>query len=142
MIVAFIASVSVFPALVALLQSGRGARRGGLAALAPLDRFLLRRRRAVLAAAGLVAVGSVALLPRLHFDFNPLHLRSAKAESVATLLDLMRDPQTTPNTVDVLTPTLADADAMAKRLAALPEVDARRYFLHSFMPAPRTTNSR
>lgn len=133
MIIAFIASVSLLPALVALLRPRAERSEVGYAALAPLDRFVLRRRGAVLTAAGLVAAASLALLPRLQFDFNPLHLRSAKVESVATLLDLMQDPQTTPNTVDVLSPTLAAADALAQRLEALTEVD-HVITLHSFVP--------
>jgi hypothetical protein len=40
----------------------------------------------------IAAVICAALLPLVRFDFNPMHLRSTEAESVATLLDLMRDP--------------------------------------------------
>ncbi|TMH20470.1 MAG: hopanoid biosynthesis-associated RND transporter HpnN [Betaproteobacteria bacterium] len=133
MIVAFIASVSLLPALVALLRPPGERAPVGYAALGPLDRFLTRRRHAVLAVAGIVAAGSLALLPRLQFDFNPLHLKSAKAESVATLLDLMQDPNTTPNTLDVLAPSLADAAALARRLEQLPEVD-HAITLASFLP--------
>jgi len=133
MIVAFIASVSLLPALVALLRPPGERAPVGYAALGPLDRFLTRRRYAVLAVAGIVAVASLALLPRLQFDFNPLHLKSAKAESVATLLDLMRDPNTTPNTLDVLAPSVADAAALAQRLEQLPEVD-HAMTLASFLP--------
>ena len=133
MIVAFIASVSLLPALVALLRPPGERAPVGYAALGPLDRFLTRRRYAVLAVAGIVAAGSLALLPRLQFDFNPLHLKSAKAESVATLLDLMRDPNTTPHTLDVLAPSVADAAALAQRLEQLPEVD-HAITLASFLP--------
>ena len=133
MIVAFIASVSLLPALVALLRPPGERAPVGYAALGSLDRFLTRRRYAVLVAAGIVAVASLALLPRLQFDFNPLHLKSAKAESVATLLDLMRDPNTTPNTLDVLAPSVADAAALAQRLEQLPEVD-HAITLASFLP--------
>ena len=64
----------------------------------------------MLVAAAVIAVGSLLLLPKLRFDFNPLNLRSAQAESVATLLDLMKSPDTTPNTIEILAPTLGDAD--------------------------------
>ena len=133
MIVAFIASITLLPALLALLRPPGERAVVGYAALAPLDRFLVRRRRPVLVVAGVVAAGSLALLPGLQFDFNPLHLRSAKVESVATLLDLMQDPNTTPNTIDVLTPSVAEAAALAHRLEALPEVD-HAITLASFVP--------
>jgi hopanoid biosynthesis associated RND transporter like protein HpnN len=132
-IITFISSISLLPALVALLSPPGERAAVGYAALGPLDRLLKRRRYAVLAVAGVVAAGSLALLPRLQFDFNPLHLRSAKVESVATLLDLMQDPGTTPNTLDVLAPSLDDAAALAQRLEQLPEVD-HAVTLASFLP--------
>jgi hopanoid biosynthesis associated RND transporter like protein HpnN len=133
MLVAFLASISLLPALVALLRPPGEPAAVGYAALGPLDGLLLRYRRAVWVAAGVVAAASLALLPWLQFDFNPLHLRSAKVESMATLLDLMHDPQTTPNTLEVLTPSVAAASALARRLEQLPEVD-HALTLASFVP--------
>jgi hypothetical protein len=52
---------------------------------------------------------------------------------MATLLDLMRDPQTTPNTLDVLAPSVADAAVLAGRLEELPEVD-HALTIASFVP--------
>jgi len=133
MVVAFVTSITLLPALLAVLRP-RGERESvGWAALAPLDRFLTQRRLAVLAAAAVLAVASLLLVPKLRFDFNPLNLRSATAESVATLLDLMKSPDTTPNTIEVLAPTLADAVALAKKLSALPDVN-RVLTLASFIP--------
>ena len=133
MIVAFVAAITLLPALIAVLRP-RGERSAvGYAGLAPIDRFLVRRRRVVLVLAGIVAAGSMALLPRLQFDFNPLDLRNPAAESVATLLDLMHDPNTTPNSIDVLVPSVTDAAALAQRLVELPEVD-HAVALVSFVP--------
>ncbi len=73
------------------------------------------------------------LLRGLSFDFNPLNLRSKTVESVSTLLDLIRDPDTSPNTIDVLEPDLARASAMAEKLKQLPEV-AKVRTLESFVP--------
>jgi hypothetical protein len=133
MVVAFAASITVLPALLAVLRPGGEREAVGYAAFAPVDRVLVRRRIAVLIAAAVLAAGSLLLLPQLRFDFNPLNLRSAQAESVATLLDLMKSPDTTPNTIQVLTPTLDDAVGLAKRLSALPEVN-RALTLASFIP--------
>ena len=110
MVVAFVTSVTLLPALIAVLRPGGERAAVGYSTFAPLDRFLLTHRRGVIAAAVLLAVGSLVLLPKLRFDFNPLHLRSAQAESVATLLDLMKSPDTTPNTIEIL-----DAFACGRR---------------------------
>ncbi len=69
----------------------------------------------------------------LRFDFNPLDLRSPKVESVSTLFDLMKDPQTSPNTIDVLAPSLGQADALGIRLSKLPAVGLA-LTLKSFVP--------
>ncbi|TMH00857.1 MAG: hopanoid biosynthesis-associated RND transporter HpnN, partial [Betaproteobacteria bacterium] len=133
MIVAFVASITLLPALLALLRPPGEPAGVGYVALAPLDRFLAQHRRGIFVVAALIAAASLALLPRLQFDFNPLHLRSAHVESVATLLDLMDDPYTAPNTIDVLSPSVADAAALARRLEQLPEVD-HVITLASFVP--------
>jgi hopanoid biosynthesis associated RND transporter like protein HpnN len=133
MIVAFIGSITLLPALIALSRAPGERAAVGYAALAPLDRFLLQHRRRILVFSAAIAAVSLALLPKLQFDFNPLHLRSVKVESVATLLDLMQDPNTAPNTIDVLTPSLADAVLLARRLEQLPEVD-HTITLASFVP--------
>ena len=133
MLIAFFASVTLLPALLQLLRPGGGATEMGLAAMAPVDGWLARHRRAVLAAAGLAALASLAALPWLRFDFNPLHLRSAASESVATLNDLATDIQTSPDTLGVLAPSLPAAQALADKLAALPEV-AQVLTLASFVP--------
>jgi uncharacterized protein len=133
MIVAFVATITALPALIVLMRPPGERAAVGYAALARVDQWLARHHRMVLAAAVIMAMASAAMLPRLQFDFNPLHLKSTATESVATLLDLMQDPNTTPNTVDVIAPSAADAATLALRLAQLPEVD-HTLTLTSFVP--------
>ena len=133
MIVALAFSVTLLPALVILLRPRSRAGETGLAALAPTDHWLLQHRKAVLWAFGLSMAVSIALLPWVVFDFNPLHLRDPDAPAMRTLTDLTRDPDRTPNTIDVLAPDARTAAALARRLAALPEV-AQVVSLDSFVP--------
>jgi hopanoid biosynthesis associated RND transporter like protein HpnN len=133
MVIAFGLSITLLPALLVLLRSKRQARQVGFVGLSGLSTQLQVKRRGVLVAAGLSGAVALALIPFLHFDFNPLHLRNPKMESVSTVLDLMSDPDRTPNTVDVLAPSLADADATAHGLGTLPEVQ-RAVTLSSFIP--------
>ncbi len=133
MIVAFVLTLTLLPALLTLLRPGGEAREIGYAALAPLDRFLLRRRRVVLIAAAALGLACVALMPRLSFDFNPLNLRNPNTESVSTIRDLMRDRSTSPYTIEILAPSLKKARKLSERLAEIPEV-AQVITLASFVP--------
>lgn len=138
MLIALAASLSLLPALLVWLGVGGSEGAMTMPALGAVDAWLASRRRPVLTGAALVAVASLASLPWLRFDFNPMHLRSPNSEAVATLADLATDPQTSPDTVSVLAPSLAAAEALAARLAALPEV-AQALTLMSFVPEDQAT---
>ena len=94
MIVAWAASIVLLPALLAVLNPPAEKEELGYRALAPVDRFCERHRiKIVVGTLALVGLGA-PLLYFLRFDFNPMNLRSPKAESIATYLDLRRDPMT------------------------------------------------
>lgn len=133
MVVAFTLSVTVLPALLMLLKPRGEADEIGEPRLIILDWLLRKHRKRVLAVVGALTVIGLAAMPFLHFDFNPLHLRNPKTESVSTLFDLMKDPQNSPNTIDILAPSLAAADGLQTKLSALPEV-AQVLTLKSFIP--------
>jgi hopanoid biosynthesis associated RND transporter like protein HpnN len=133
MFVAFTTTITLLPALLSVLKPGGETGEIGYAMLAPLDHFLERWRYWIIGATLTATLAASPLLYRLHFDFNPMDLRSAKTESVSTLLELAKDPQTSPNTIDVLAPDLAQADALAQKIAAVPQV-AQTMTLQSFVP--------
>ena len=133
MIIAFLTTVTLLPALLAALKPGGERAPVGWPWLAPLDHFLDKQRNWVVGLTLAAVVLGLPLLSHLSFDFNPLNLRSKTVESVSTLLDLIRDPDTSPNTIDVLEPDLASASAMAEKLKRLPEV-AKVRSLASFVP--------
>ena len=122
MVVALLFNLTLLPALLMLLRPGRPAAEVGNPKLAPVDAFLLHRRRLVLGIFVGALVLTIALLPLVRFDFNPLHLRAADGEAMATLTELMRDPDRNPNTIDVLAPDIAAAQRLARRIGRLPEV--------------------
>jgi hypothetical protein len=134
MIIAFITSITLLPALLSVLKPPGEVVGVGYRALAPADRFAARHRRTILAVSGIAVIAGLPLLMHLKFDFNPLNLRSPKAESVATLLDLMKDPATVPDTVEILTPSISAASDLARRLDRLPEV-AHTLTIRSFVPS-------
>jgi hopanoid biosynthesis associated RND transporter like protein HpnN len=133
MVIALLLNITMLPAMVQLLHPPEQDLKVGYAWFAPVDRYLVTHRRVVLGAFGLSVVISILLLPLVRFDFNPMHLRNPKSEAMATLGDLMHDPENTPNAIDVLKPSLAQADQTAQKLAKLPEVD-QAITLSSFVP--------
>lgn len=133
MVVAFISSITVLPALLDLLNPPGEKEPVGYAFLAPLDVFLEKHRVPIIVGTILVAVAGLPLLHYMKFDFNPMNLRNAKAESIATYLDLRKDPNTSANAIDVMTRSEADAKKIGAKLEKLPEV-ARVMSLDSFVP--------
>jgi hypothetical protein len=133
MFIALGLNLTVLPALIRLLGAPSGAAPHETALLERLDAVILGHRRRVVGTAVVAALACAASLPWLRFDFNTLHLKSPKVESVATLLDLMSDPDQSPNTAEVIAPSLPAADALARRLERLPQVSQART-LSSFIP--------
>ncbi len=138
MVVALLLTLTLLPALLVMLRPG-GAGADDAARFQRLHDMVVARRRTILRGAGVIALLGLAALPWLRFDFNPLHLRDPRSESMSTLTDLLRDPTNSPNTIEVLLPDAAAATAMASRLARLPEV-AQAVTLSSFVPADQSVN--
>ena len=134
MIIAYMTSITVLPALIRVLHPPGERDDLGFQWLAPVDAFLERHRVPIIVATLGVAVVGLPALYYLRFDFNPMNLRSPQVESIATYLDLRRDPNTGANAVNLLTPSIAAADAAARRLKALPEV-GRVMTVANFVPA-------
>src|ERR1700732_4909736 len=133
MLVAFLSSITVLPALLKLLNPSGEKEPVGYAFLAPVDQFLEKHRVIIIVGTLLIAVAGLPLLYFLRFDFNPINLRSPKVESIATFLDLRKDPNTGANAINVMTNSDADAKTIAERLEKLPEVLSVRW-LESFVP--------
>ncbi len=133
MLIAFFTSITVLPALLRLLDPPAERHPLGYAWLAPVDDFLERNRMAVIGLTFFTIAAGLPLLYHLRFDFNPLNLRNPNVESVSTLLDLKKDPETNGSTIEILAPSQTQADAMAQRLAQLPVV-SQTLSLSSFVP--------
>jgi hopanoid biosynthesis associated RND transporter like protein HpnN len=133
MLVAFLSSITVLPALLSLLNPPGEKEPVGYAFLAPVDHFLEKHRVIIIVGTLLVAVAGLPLLYFLRFDFNPINLRNSKVESIATFLDLRRDPNTGANAINVMTHSEADAKKIEARLEKVPEV-LRVMSLDSFVP--------
>ncbi|HEX4376360.1 MAG TPA: MMPL family transporter [Steroidobacteraceae bacterium] len=133
MIIALFLNLTLLPALLQLLRVGGFKEAAGIARAAPLDGWLVGHRKSIGVAVAVVTALCLGLMVRLHFDFDPIDLENPKAESVQALFDLMKDPDTSPYTLDALAPDPAAATDLAHRLAKLPEVE-HAVWLGSFVP--------
>src|SRR5262249_53215808 len=114
MLVAFLCSITLVPAMLALLRPPKEARAVGFTQLAPLDHFLLRHRIAIVVATFAVVLIGAPLLWRVPFDFNPVDLNNPKAPSVATFRALQHEPGTGLSSAEVAAPSQEQADAIAQ----------------------------
>ncbi len=133
MIVAFTLAITLLPALIMIINPAGEEEHIGFRFLAPLDGYMKTHRRRIVTIGALAALVCLATVPFLKFDFNPLDLRSRHVESMATLFDLMQDPDTSPNTIDVLAPSLDATDALTDKLEKDPLI-GRVLTLKSFVP--------
>jgi hopanoid biosynthesis associated RND transporter like protein HpnN len=133
MLIAFLTSITLLPALLSRLKPRSEPAQLGYAILAPVDGFLERHRVPILIVTVLVVAGASPLLFWLRFDFNPINLRSPKVESVATYIELEKDPDSSANNIGALEPSLTAADEVAAKLRALPQV-SRVVTLSTFIP--------
>ncbi len=130
MAIAWLASLTLLPALLDLMPLGRDHRALPRPRLLP---GIQRHPRLVVALAALGALASIAAVPEVRFDANPLNLNDPKSESVRTYRALAADPATSPEFADVLADSLAAADRTAAELDRLPSVD-HALTLSSFVP--------
>jgi hopanoid biosynthesis associated RND transporter like protein HpnN len=133
MMIAFLTSITVLPALLDLLNPAGEKEPVGYAFLAPVDRFLEEKRFWIIGITLALTIAGLPLLYFLKFDFNPINLRNPNVESIATFLDLRKDPNTGANAINVMTHSEADAKKIEAKLEKVPEV-LRVMSLDSFVP--------
>ncbi|HEX9449012.1 MAG TPA: MMPL family transporter [Dongiaceae bacterium] len=124
MAITLVLNLTLLPALLTWLNPKTSATDLGSAWAAGIDRFLLQKRVWVIACWTVLATLGIALAMQLKFDFNPLHLKDPRVESVATIYDLMSDPLHSPYEIEILAKDQSEADALMPKLQALPEVYA------------------
>ena len=76
MIIAFIVSITLLPALLRLFNPSGEKEPLGYASLAPVDSFMERHRIPIIVGTAVISLGGLPLLYYLQFDFNPMNLRS------------------------------------------------------------------
>jgi uncharacterized protein len=130
-LLSLVATLTVLPAILVLVKVPRP--RPVRAWLRRLERLPVRFARPVRWSALVLGIGAALLVPRAHFDHNPIHLRDPDSPAVQAFRDLVARSEVTPWAIDVVMPDLARAEALAERVAALPPVE-RAITLADFVP--------
>lgn len=123
MVLAFVFSMTLLPALIALMPVAKRQSWSAGRLAAASHGFIHRHAGAICGVALMLGIAAAGVAPLMHFDHNPLNLKDTGTESVRTVLELMDEPQTAPFTASVLAPDREAAEALAARLKALPLVD-------------------
>ena len=132
MLVAYVAALTLLPALLSLFKAPAEPYPLGYAAMAGVDRFMQRHRIGIVVATAFVVVAALPSLLLLKFNFDPNSLQVPHAQAVATLRQLARDTDVKFETANLLTAPAAAAAAV-KRVSALSQVAGTRD-LDSFIP--------
>jgi len=123
MLIAFIISITVLPALLQLfpLTPGIDAARSTFPDW--VYAVPLRYRTQIKWTALALTLAGLALLTQVRFDFNPLNLRDPASESVATFKELLETKTTSPMTLTILAANAEEARTKAQQLQQLPSVE-------------------
>lgn len=138
MLVAFLCSITIVPAALAILAPSGETSDVGFRWLAPVDDMLQRHRVGIIAATFIAVLLAVPLVLHLRFDLDPIDLLNQQAPAVVAFRQLESNPLTSGSDADIVLGSLAEADAAAKSLATLPEVSAVRT-LTSLVPDDQPT---
>jgi uncharacterized protein len=131
MVIAYLTSLTLLPALIQAFNSPREPKPLTLMALAPTDTFLKRHRIAVIIITVLFVVAGLPALLKLRFDFNPLALENQQSPA---LISIFRLGKALPlSTARILAPS-GEVDALVAKLRALPEV-ASTWTIDSLVPS-------
>jgi len=127
MFIALFANLTVLPALLTLMplramEQATEYPSSQKMILPQVLPFVRANARSVIAGCLVVGAAACFLLPKAHFDFDPLNLRDPKTESLSTLLELVNDSQTSPYQIKLLAKDLKDAEQLSLKLKSLPVV--------------------
>ncbi|WP_291363768.1 MMPL family transporter [Acetobacter sp. UBA5411] len=133
MLVAFVCTILLLPALLRLFRPSVDHARTGYLFMKPVDRTIRHWRKPLLAVFAIVAVAGIVLIPGLKFDGDPLHTKDPKSEGMRTLHLLMSNPVSSPYSAEYLAPNLDAAKAMSDKAGKLPGVHDAMW-LGSYVP--------
>ena len=138
MLVAFLCTIILLPALLRIFRPSVAHPRSGYLFMKPVDHLIRKWRKPLLAVFAVLALIGAALIPGLTFDGDPLHTKNPNSEGMKTLHLLIANPISSPYSAEYLAPSLDAAKAMADRAGKLPGVHDAMW-LGSYVPDNQDT---
>ena len=134
-LIALPALLKIIPLSVSTAISAQSSHHAPLAILSEkMATLTLRYAKPVSIATLLLAMISIGLVFKVKTDFNPINLRDPNTESVIAFKNLMKDKETSPMTLTVLTKDEKETKALQQKLTAVASVD-KTISLYDFMPS-------
>jgi len=138
MFIGLFINLTLLPALLSILKIDRVRMRKHASAspsmFIKMVSLPVHHGRAVRTGALVLGAASMALLPRITYDWNPMNLRDQSCESVTTFKELLADPESSPWSLKVIERPSAKLEAKEKAIATLPVVD-KVVDIKDFVPA-------
>jgi hopanoid biosynthesis associated RND transporter like protein HpnN len=119
-LISLLCSFTVLPAILSLGPAPAAPTRRQIDLRLP--GFATRHPGSVAAVALAAALASLALLPDVRFDHNPLDVRDPGAESVQAFEDLLASSRTSPWSLNLIASDRRETERLVSELLALPEV--------------------
>jgi len=113
-----------------LVASNTGTPRQRFVALA---RYFSQHKRLIRTVVLLIGIGTISMLPRLTFDYNPINLRDQHSESVITYKDLVASHTISPSSIMVMTENADRTREIEQNIGKLPSVD-KAISIFDFIP--------
>ncbi len=122
MVISLIASLTLLPALLTVLPPSAPKPTKPGRVLEALLELPYRQARPIWIVMAVLLAAAAVIAPRASFDFDPLHLRDPKSESVSTFRELLADPTIPTLTLSAIVENATDAATVASKLRPVAEV--------------------
>ena len=123
MIVSLLVTLIIGPALLRYLPKKTVATPKAKSAVGKVLELSLKWHKLTYAITLAATIAALIILPQVRFDYNLLNMQDPQGGAVQTFRELLADPDLSPWHIAVLANDRQETDNLAKRLAALPEVN-------------------
>lgn len=124
--ISFIISMTLLPAILHLFPKVvkvMSATDSEMAEPNFLQRMPIHYSRPVSIVSGIIIAGSLFLLTKAQFEYDPIKLRDPSTESVQTIVDMIDDNGKHPSTIIALASSVEETRRLSEQMEDLPEVD-------------------